>query len=1188
MATPPAAGAPRRRWCAIQGLVVLFLVYVLAVLVLAGGELFHDDQLQPRFPSSPGIGSSSSSSSARILLSPRSMIRRLGEIARRSGSRRWWTGGVRPESGSPRSEGGNSSATDQACSRRCAASGLAGMALRLAERLSLEEDSVGGGNLVFSLLSIYSALTVVTAGARGTTLAELLAALGAPSSRDALAEDAGEIVRALPGGSGTATGGPRVAHACGLWHDRRRNVKPAFRDAAAASFQATTRAVDFLANPEEARNEINSWVAAATENLIDTILPPGSVSTDTRLVVASAIYFNATWQTPFRKQDTKKDKFHILGGGGDVDADFMRSGDDQYVAAYDGFKVLKMPYNTRASRTHTQPQYSLCVFLPDKRNGLWTLADRMEAGGGEVFLREHMPEKRVKVGEFRIPRFKLSFDGSIKTALQGVGVRAVFDPAAADLSDVLEEGNSGDPPLFVSDVLHGAAIEVNEEGTEVAAATVVIMKGRARRPSPAPAPVDFVADHPFAFFVVEESSGAVLFAGHVVDPTNPSQLRAAGFTPIYIFVDGYLYPKRNALFFYSDARRKSLVAANTSAFAARSSRCLHSMGSLGSPAGRRARRFHDLRDVVSEHADAATATLSVVVFSAVAGILHLMQDTDEARKEDTPTKTNPYFRSNQLMEDLIRERASYNETTPDEKTVVREYMEDDQAMRARFKDWMKEHGRTYKQDEVEEARRFKIFKSVARFSDAANDDSANAGHSTRFGLNEFSDWNQEELARMCCCMPARSDGGGSGIRRRTPFSTMESCARRCAVSGLMALSMRLTKQLSAAAAASKAGAAGNLVFSPLSIYSALSVVTAGARGRTLTELLGALGAESREKLAANAGEMARALPAPGGGAAQPGGGPRVAHACGVWHERTRTVRPAFRDAAAASFNAAALAVDFLNNPEEARKEINSWVAAATENLIDTILPPGSVSTDTGLVVTSAIYFNGQWRTPFCKEITEKRAFHRLDGGDVEADFMRSGEDQYIAVHDGFKVLKMPYAACVSARTTTTPRYSMYVFLPDERDGLWSLEDRMAAGGGEGFLREHTPERRVEVGEFRIPRFKLSFDDSVVGALQRLGVRDVFKPFVADLADVLEAENSGDDPPLFVSDVKHKAVIEVNEEGTEAAAATAVCLTFASAAPSSRRPARVDFVADHPFAFLVVEESSGAVLFAGHVVDPTDE
>uniref|UniRef100_A0A0D3HJV7 Serpin domain-containing protein n=1 Tax=Oryza barthii TaxID=65489 RepID=A0A0D3HJV7_9ORYZ len=859
----------------------------------------------------------------------------------------------------PPSRGDRSpSATDQACSRRCAASGLAGMALRLAERLSLEEDSVGGGNLV----------------------------------------------------------------------------------------------------------------------------------TDTRLVVASAIYFNATWQTPFRKQDTKKDKFHILGGGGDVDADFMRSGDDQYVAAYDGFKVLKMPYNTRASRTHTQPQYSLCVFLPDERNGLWTLADRMEAGGGEVFLREHMPDKRVKVGEFRIPRFKLSFDGSIKTALQGVGVRAVFD--------VLEAGNSGDPPLFVSDVLHGAAIEVNEEGTEVAAATVVIMKGRARRPSPAPAPVDFVADHPFAFFVVEESSGAVLFAGHVVDPTNPSDVPVDSEAPVVtslisprfaspVFEDAHRYRVcvrvfigRNALFFYSDARRKSLVAANTSAFAARSSRCLHSMGSLGSPAGRRsARRFHDLRDVVSEHADAATATLSVVVFSAVAGILHLMQDTafllfyialdphefilsvDEARKEDTPTKTNPYFRSNQLMEDLIRERASYNETTPDEKTVVREYMEDDEAMRARFKDWMKEHGRTYKHDEVEEARRFKIFKSNAKFTDAANADSAIAGHSTRFGLNEFSDWNEKELARMCCCMPARSDGDlASGI------ADMEYKDQGCFKSPTIAAAM--------------------------SGYICLRRVLA-----------------------------------------------------------------------------------LFSHPEEARKEINSWVAAATEKLIDTILPPGSVSTDTGLVVASAIYFNCQWRTPFCKEITEKRAFHRLDGGDVEADFMRSGEDQYIAVHDGFKVLKMPYAARVSARTTaaeTPTRYSMYVFLPDERDGLWSLE------------------RRVEVGEFRIPRFKLSFDDGVVGALQRLGVRDVFKPFVADLADVLEAENSGDDPPLFVSDVKHKAVIEVNEEGTEAAAATAVCLTFASAAPSSRRPARVDFVADHPFAFLVVEESSGVVLFAGHVVDPTDE
>ncbi|EAY80432.1 hypothetical protein OsI_35613 [Oryza sativa Indica Group] len=356
---------------------------------------------------------------------------------------------------------------------------------------------------------------------------------------------------------------------------------------------------------------------------------------------------------------------------------------------------------------------------------------------------------------------------------------------------------------------------------------------------------------------------------------------------------------------------------------------------------------------------------------------------------------------------------------------------------------------------------------------------------------------------------------------------MEAWARLFAGSGLAALSMRLTKQLStggdhlAAAGvqqnggASKAGPS-NLVFSPLSIYSALSVVAAGARGRTQSELLKALGAGSREELAENVAKtMARALP---DGTPQRGG-PRVAHACAIWHERARTVKPAFRDAAAASFKAVTRAVDFLRNPEEACKEINRWVSTATENLIDSIVSPDSVDKNTRLVVTSAVYFKGRWARPFDKEKTKKDKFHLLDGGgDVDADFMRSGEDQYIAVHRGFKVLRMPYAAAQHEHNrvytkehlrrrfaaaaaaavvpkempATSPRYSMCVFLPDERDGLWKLEDRMAAGG-EGFLRKHMPERRVEVGEFRIPRFKLSFGDSVVRALRGLGVRALFDP-----------------------------------------------------------------------------------------------
>ncbi|CAN6308485.1 unnamed protein product [Urochloa humidicola] len=197
---------------------------------------------------------------------------------------------------------------------------------------------------------------------------------------------------------------------------------------------------------------------------------------------------------------------------------------------------------------------------------------------------------------------------------------------------------------------------------------------------------------------------------------------------------------------------RPVAAALVSAFAA-SRGGLHTRGPLGSGA----RRFHVLRDAVAERAHAAFSALSVAVFTVSFGILYTMQETgdisDEALKEDTPIM----LRSQQLMEEMKRERASYNKTVPDDKDVVQEYMEADQAMRARFEEWMKEHGRIYK-DEVEKTRRFKIFDSVARFVDASNAAAAEAGRSIRFGLNEYSDWNKEELAKMCG-IPVRRDGG---------------------------------------------------------------------------------------------------------------------------------------------------------------------------------------------------------------------------------------------------------------------------------------------------------------------------------------------------------------------------------------------------------------------------------------------
>jgi serpin B len=159
---------------------------------------------------------------------------------------------------------------------------------------------------------------------------------------------------------------------------------------------------------------------------------------------------------------------------------------------------------------------------------------------------------------------------------------------------------------------------------------------------------------------------------------------------------------------------------------------------------------------------------------------------------------------------------------------------------------------------------------------------------------------------------------------------------------------------------------------------------------------------------------------------------------------------------------------------------------------------------------------------------------------------------------------------------------MCIFLPDAYDGLRTLVDEIASRPG--FVHDHLPSRKVEVGDFGVPKFKLEFKSNVTQILQELGL---VLPFGmgADLSGMLEAGSDGS--PLVVQDVFHKAVVEVNEEGTVAAAVTIMPL-MAGCAPMMMREPPVDFVADHPFAFYIVEEATGAVVFAGHVLDPSKE
>nr|XP_051229033.1 serpin-Z2A-like [Lolium perenne] len=336
---------------------------------------------------------------------------------------------------------------------------------------------------------------------------EVLAVLGAVS-RD---EVAGVVRAVAEGVLAAADEDPSrplvVTTACGVWCQKDWSLKPAYRQAVVESYKAEHVNWPVL-QAEDSREEINSWVAEATKKLITSVLPPGSVHVDTRLVLTNAIYFKGEWEKAFRRSGTKEHTFYRHDGT-TVRVPFMAgSGSCKYmVSCYDGFKVLKLPY--KQGKNGGGVRYSMCIFLPTARDGLRSLANQMSSGGPS-FLFDHLPTRPKSMTRFGLPKFKLSFFCSMKEVLKSLGLRAAF--GNADLSDMVE-ANSSD--ISVEDMFHKAVIEVNEEGTEAAASTAVTVILQSCRP-----PMDFVADHPFAFFIVEEVSGAVLFAGHVIDPSK--------------------------------------------------------------------------------------------------------------------------------------------------------------------------------------------------------------------------------------------------------------------------------------------------------------------------------------------------------------------------------------------------------------------------------------------------------------------------------------------------------------------------------------------------------------------------------------------------------------------------------------------------------------------------------------------
>jgi len=346
--------------------------------------------------------------------------------------------------------------------------------------------------------------------------------------------------------------------------------------------------------------------------------------------------------------------------------------------------------------------------------------------------------------------------------------------------------------------------------------------------------------------------------------------------------------------------------------------------------------------------------------------------------------------------------------------------------------------------------------------------------------------------------------------------------------------------------------AENLFFSPASISTALAMTYAGARTRTAAQIRQTL------RWALEDDDLHAAMERFSGTLSAADGGHALSLANALWGQSGEEFLDEFLALNRHHYGAAFREVDFSSAPEDARATINDWAERNTNDRINELLVPGDVTPATALVLTNAIHFKGTWKYRFDIDETREASFRNADGRDVAADMMwsRGGTFRFLA-GDGFQALALPYAG---------DRASMVVLLPDPQSDLAGLEQRLTAENIEDWLSQMRP---TEMGTVTLPRFELTCRLELAETLREMGMPLAFSA-QADFSGITTTR------PLSIDNVIHKAFVQVNEEGTEAAAATAVKM--------KRGPVLDSFRADRPFIYLIQDHATGAILFMGRLVD----
>lgn len=358
------------------------------------------------------------------------------------------------------------------------------------------------GNLIFSPFSLSLALTMAMAGAEGSTQEGMAEALNLSLPEDTLYPAFDALLLAINASSGQVTeereGNPfQLNIANGLWGQAGFLFEEAFLDTLAQYFGAGLYTVDYQNAPDAARQLINDWINDETEGKIPNLIPEGAIDSLTRLVLANAIYFNGSWYYPFDENQTEQAPFYLLDGS-ETTAEMMQlNGERLAYTRGDGYQVVQLPY--------LSADFVMTLWVPD--SGDFETFEAGLAGDQITAIREQLGSEEVNL---QMPKFDFKTSTNANDPLRTLGMDEAFDPEVADFSGMTREDK-----LLITDVLHKATITVDENGTEAAAATAVILGVTSAMPGE---PISLIIDRPFLFTIDHKPTGTILFMGRVVQP----------------------------------------------------------------------------------------------------------------------------------------------------------------------------------------------------------------------------------------------------------------------------------------------------------------------------------------------------------------------------------------------------------------------------------------------------------------------------------------------------------------------------------------------------------------------------------------------------------------------------------------------------------------------------------------------